>query len=309
MKLVFLGTPDFAVEPLKAIAKSKHEILAVVTQPDRPTDRGHKIAMSAVKVCAKELNLPVLQYNKLRVDGVNDLKQLAPDIMVTCAYGQILSQEIIDIPKFGIINIHASLLPKLRGAAPIARAVIDGETTSGVTLMRTERGIDTGDILMAEAVDIGPDETTGELFERLSKLGAEMIVKGLDLIESGKAVFTPQDDNFATYAKMIEKEEGKMDFSKSAQSLKNLVRGMNPKPTAYFTLGDVSVKVYKTHVVDEEFSGEAGEVVESDKKKGLYVKCGEGVLSIDELQYPNGKRLSVKDFLNGRDIPKGTILK
>ncbi len=308
MRVVFLGTPDFAVKPLLAIKNSDHEILAVVTQPDRPTDRGHKIAQSAVKTAAKELGLSVLQYNKLRVDGVNDLKQLNPDIMVTCAYGQILSQEIIDIPKYGIINIHASLLPKLRGAAPIARAIIDGETTTGVTLMRTDKGIDTGDILMAEATDIGEDETTGELFDRLSEIGARLIVKGLDEIESGKAVFTPQDNDRATHAKMIEKEEGKLDFTRSARELKNLVRGLNPKPTAFFDLDGNNVKVYKTSLVDGDFDGVAGEVVVSDKKQGLYIKCGEGVLSIDELQYPNGKRLNVKDFLNGREIPKGKIL-
>lgn len=308
MNIVFFGTPDFAVKPLQAIKNSSHEILAVVTQPDRPTDRGHKISQSAVKIAAKELGLPVLQYNKLRVDGLNDLRQLTPDLMVTCAYGQILSQEIIDIPKYGIINIHASLLPKYRGAAPIARAVIDGEEITGVTLMRTDKGIDTGDILMAEATDIGEDETTGELFDRLSEIGARLIVKGLNEIEEGKAIFTPQDNEKATHAKMIEKEEGKLDFSRPAKELKNLIRGLNPKPTAFFDLDGVMVKVYKSHVEDGEFDGNVGEVVVSDKKQGLMIKCGEGVLSIDELQYPNGKRLAIKDFLNGREIPKGKIL-
>ncbi|MEG2116211.1 MAG: methionyl-tRNA formyltransferase [Clostridia bacterium] len=307
MRIVFLGTPDFAVPTLEALINSKkHEILLVVTQPDKARDRGHELMPSPVKVFAKDKGLGVMQYKKIRVDGVNDLKHLSPDIMVTCAYGQILSQEIIDIPKYGIINVHASLLPKYRGSAPISWAVINGETKTGITLMRTESGIDTGDMLGKIEVDIDENETSGELFDRLSKLGGDLLLKGLDEIEKGAAVFTPQDESLATHARMLKKTDGLIDFSKSAKQVKDHIRGMNPWPTAFFMFNDQMIKVYESEIADMEIEGQVGEVVISDCKKGLFVKCGEGVISLNSLQYPNSKRVDAKAFLNGREIPVGT---
>lgn len=308
MKIVFLGTPDFAVPTLEWLVNSKHEIQAVITQPDKEKDRGHELAPSPVKVFAKEKGLDVLQYKKIRVDAVNDLKHLNPDIMVTCAYGQILSQEIIDIAKYGIVNVHASLLPKYRGSAPISWAIINGETTTGITLMKTDIGIDTGDMIASVETEIGEDETAGELFDRLSKLGGELLLKALDEIEKGTAVFTPQDSSLATHARMLKKSDGLIDFSKSAKQVKDLIRGLNPWPTAYFMFEGQMIKVFESNIVDFECDAQAGEVVQSDSKKGLYIKCGDGVISIETLQYPNSKRVDAKAFLNGRDLPLGAKL-
>ncbi len=307
MRIIFLGTPDFAVPSLIEISKH-HEVIAVITQMDKERGRGHEKSFSPVKKTAKELGLDVLQYKKLRVDAVEDLKRLAPDLMVTCAYGQILSQEIIDIPKLGIINIHASLLPLYRGASPITWSVVNGDKKTGVTLMKTEAGIDTGDILMMEEVEISEDATAGEMFDILSVLGSKMIVEGLKSIEDGTAVFTPQDHERATHVKMFTKEAGLIDFSKSALEVKNHIRGMNPYPMAYFMLNDTRIKVFKANIFDGEIdsSFEAGQVVISSPKQGLVIKCGEGAVEIETLQFPNAKVVSAKDALNGRKIEVGT---
>lgn len=308
MKVVFMGTPDFAVPALDKIYNSKHEILACITQPDKPSDRGHKITASPVKLYAKEKNLTVLQYNKIREQGVEDLKMLAPDIVVTAAFGQILSQEILDIPKHGVINIHASLLPKYRGSAPISWAILNGEEKTGITIMQTEKGVDTGDIILQEETAIGEDETTGELFDRLANIGADLVIKALDLIESGNATFTKQDESQATKCRMLNKEDGKLDFTKTAKEVYNTVRGCAPWPCAYFEYQGNKIKVFKAKVVEEDCSGEIGEVVLSDKKVGLYVKCKDKCISLEELQFPASKRVNVKDFLNGREIVKGSKL-
>ena len=212
MRVVFLGTPDFSVNTLKAIINSKHEVVAVVTQPDKPVGRSSKLVFSPVKQVAVEHNLKVLQYNKIRLEGVDDLKALNADIMVTCAFGQILSQEIIDIAPKGIINVHASLLPKYRGAAPIQWSIINGDSETGVTIMQTEAGIDTGDIICMEKTPISETETAGELFDRLSMLGAKLLVEALDLIESGNATFTKQNDDLATHVKMLKKKMESLIF-------------------------------------------------------------------------------------------------
>ena len=233
MKVVFLGTPDFAVLPLKKIAASKHGVLAVVTQPDRPVGRKAVVTPCAVKVAAESLGLKTLGYEKIRKEGVEDLKALNPDVMVTCAYGQILSQEILDIPKRGVINVHASLLPKYRGAAPIQWSIINGDKVTGVTIMKTEAGVDTGDIIAVQKTDITEAETAGELFDRLSAIGADLIVKVLDELEAGTATFVKQNDAEATHVKMLKKEDGIINFSKNSISIYNLVRGLNPWPVAY----------------------------------------------------------------------------
>ncbi len=307
MKLVFLGTPDFAVPSLESIIKSKHEVLAVVTQPDKPVGRKNVLTPSPVKECALKHGLKVLQYNKIRLEGVEDLKNLAPDIMVTCAFGQILSQEIIDIAPRGIINVHASLLPKYRGAAPIQYSVINGDEETGVTIMQTEAGIDTGDILSVEKTPIYPDETAGELFERLSEIGAKLIVETLDKIEAGQITPIKQDETKATHVKMLTRETGKIDWAKSAKEIKNLVRGTNPWPAAHTFLNDKTFKIFAVNALDGEFEGEIGEVLRADKK--LVVKCGQGAVEILEIQAEGGKRMSAQAFNAGRKILKGDILK
>ena len=224
MKVVFFGTPDFAVEPLKKIISGRHEVIAVVTQPDRSKGRSGKPVFSPVKEVAVSFGIPVLQYEKIRKEGVEDLKKLSADIFVTCAYGQILSQEIIDIPPHGIINIHASLLPRYRGAAPIQWSILSGDEETGVTIMRTEAGVDTGDVILQKSVKIGSDETAGELFGKLSSLGADLINEALDLIAEGKAEYKKQDESLATHVRMLRKEDGLIDWSLPAKRIYDLVR-------------------------------------------------------------------------------------
>ncbi len=301
MKVVFLGTPDFAVKPLEAVFGSKHEILAVVTQPDRPFGRKAVITPCAVKVKANELGLKTLSYEKIRLEGVADLKSLNPDIMVTCAFGQILSKEILDIAKYGVINIHASLLPKYRGSAPIQYSIINGDSQTGVTIMQTDVGVDTGDIILQEKLDISPDETAGELFDRLSVLGSESIIKALDLIESGNATFTKQKEEDATHVKMLSKVDGVIDFSKSAIQIKNQIRGLNPWPIAYTYLGDKTLKVFKAEV--SNLKGDIGVVLSTEN--GLTIGTGENSITLLEVQLEGSKKMAVKDFLLGHKIGVG----
>lgn len=301
MKLIFLGTPDFAVPVLRAINNSKHEILAVVTQPDRPVGRKAIITPCAVKSEALNLGLKVLSYEKIRLEGVEDLRALNPDIMVTCAFGQILSQEILDIAKHGVINVHASLLPKYRGSAPIQYSVINGDSETGVTIMQTGLEVDSGDILLQSSLNIGEDETAGELFDRLSILGADLIVCALDKIERGEITPIKQDHSKATHVKMLRKEDGVIDFSKPAIEIKNLIRGLNPWPIAFTRYEDKTLKIFKAKVVDG--SGVAGEVLSSDKT--IIIATGDKALEIEELQLEGSKRMSAKEFLLGRKIPVG----
>lgn len=301
MKVVYLGTPDFAVKPLEAINNSKHEILAVVTQPDRPFGRKAVITPCAVKQTAKSLGLKTLSYEKIRLEGVEDLKALNPDIMVTCAFGQILSSEILNIPKYGVINIHASLLPKYRGSAPIQYSVINGDKTTGITIMQTDVGVDAGDILMQKEIEIFPDETAGELFDRLSILGAEIITQALDDIEAGVITRTHQDEALATHVKMLSKKDGIIDFSKSAIDIKNLVRGLNPWPIAYTYFGDKTLKVYKAEV--NPIKGNVGEVLSLDN--GITIGSGENSITLVEVQLEGSKKMTAKEFLLGHKINVG----
>lgn len=305
MKIVYLGTPDFAVKPLEAIVKSKHEVLAVVTQPDKPVGRKAIITPCDVKVKAQEFNLKTLSYDKIKLQGVNDLKALNPDIMVTCAFGQILSQEILDIAKHGVINIHASLLPKYRGSAPIQYAVINGEEKTGVTIMQTELGVDTGDIIMQKSIDVLPDETAGELFDRLSDLGAEIIVSALDSIENGSAKKIKQNHDLATHVKMISKKDGVIDFTKTALEVKNFVRGMNPWPVAYTYFEDKMLKIYSVEISSK--SGKAGEVISSSGE--IIVGCGENSVKLLTVQLEGGKKMTAEEFLRGHKIFKGYTFK
>lgn len=307
MKIIFLGTPDFSVPSLQALIDSHHEVLAVVTQPDKPAGRSGKLCFSPVKELALKYNIPVLQYKKIRFEGVRDLKDLAPDIMVTCAFGQILSKEIIDIAPHGIINVHASLLPLYRGAAPIQWSVINGDKQTGITIMQTEEGIDTGDIIKVEKTDIGNEETSEELFERLSVLGANALIKALDDIESGKAVFIKQNDELATHVKMLKKEDGLLNFNQNSETLRNFIRGMNSWPSAYTFLNGKMFKVFKGSIYSGEFNAPCGTVVLADNKNGLVVKTKDGALRLDVIQAEGGKKMTDTDYLIGHKIPVGTV--
>lgn len=304
MRIVYLGTPDFSVEPLKRIVENtSHEVIAVVCNKDKPVGRKKILTAPPVKQYALSKNIPVFQYDKIRLEGVEDLKKLAPDLMITCAFGQILSQEILDIPRLGVINIHASLLPSYRGASPIHYAILNGEKKTGITIMKTDIGIDTGDIMFSEEVDILSNETCGELFERLSILGANCIQKALDLLESGKAVFTPQNHEKATLTKIIKKEHAFIDWSNSAEDIYNQVRAFNPAPIAFTLYNGQPFKVFECEVVD--FNGNAGEVLSSNKE--LIVACGKGAISLKTVQKAGGNKVSARDFLLGNKIEKGFV--
>ena len=303
MRVIYLGTPDFAVKPLEKIFSLKNfEIVSVVTNKDKPVGRKQVLTPPPVKVKALELGIPVLQYDKIKVEGVEDLKALNPDLMITCAFGQILSQEILDIPKLGVINIHASLLPKYRGASPINFAILNGEKTTGITVMKTDIGIDTGDMIYKEEILINDDETAGELFERLSVLGANCIEKVLNNLLDGKMPLEKQIESDATYTKIIKKEMAKIDFSKKAKDVVNTIRAFNPSPVAFTFLNGEIFKIYSAK--ETEDSGKAGTIIVSDKR--LVVACGEGAVELLKVQKCGGKPLNIKDFLAGNKLPIGT---
>ncbi len=306
MKVIFLSTPDFGIKPLEAILNSRHEVLAVVTQPDKPVGRKAIITPCAVKQYAVSKGLKTLSYNKIRLEGVQDLKSLNADIMVTCAYGQILSREILDIAPHGIINIHASLLPKYRGSSPIQWAIINGDEETGVTIMQTEEGVDTGDIISTAKTKINKGETAGELFERLSILGAELIVKTLDDIENGTVTKIKQNEELATHVKMLKKEDGIIDFTKNASEIVNLINGLNPWPIAYTFLNGKTLKIFNAEVVEN--NGKPGEIIKADINSGLIIGANNGSLKINELQLEGGKKMSVRDFLIGRKLNVGQII-
>ena len=302
MRIVYLGTPDFAVLPLKKIAKrADDEIVAVITNPDKPVGRKRVLTPSPVKSAAIDLGIKVFTYEKIREEGVEDLKSLAPDIMITCAFGQILSQEILNIPKYGVINVHASLLPKYRGASPIHYAILNGEKITGITIMKTDVGIDTGDIMIKEEAKIEDDETCGELFERLSIIGANLLDKSLDIIKSGKAQFVPQNEEEATFTKMIKKEFALIDWNKSNRSVKNQVRAFNPAPVAYTFFGGEQIKIFSVELSDK--SGKPAQILSCERD--LIVACGEGSIIIKSLQKSGGKKMTAEEFLRGNRLPLG----
>ncbi len=304
MRVIYLGTPEFAVKPLENLIKSHHEVIAVVTQPDKPVGRKGIITPPPVKTVAEKYGVPVYQFESIRKEGVEILKSLSADAMVTCAYGQILSEEVINAAKFGVYNIHASLLPKYRGAAPIQYAIINGEKTTGITFMKTDIGLDTGDIVKSFPLDIMPDETFGSLAERLSALGAEKVVGVLDEIESGKAVLTAQNDALSSVVKTIKNEDCKIDFSKNSFEVKNLINGLSPTPCAFTFLSGKRLKIYSATLADKR--GETGEVTAENGK--ITVCCGYGAIEITRLQEEGGKILDAKTFLLGRKIKTGDIL-
>ncbi len=306
MKIVFMGTPDFGVPALEAISK-RHELVACVCQPDKTGARG-KTEYCAVKKFALAHNLPLYQFEKVSRDGVEILKSLSPDIMVTAAYGQILSQEVIDIAPHGIINIHGSLLPELRGAGPIQYAVLLGYERTGITILNTVRKVDAGDIILQKALDVLPYETNGELFARLAVLGSEAVVEALELIENGKAVYTPQDESKATFSAKITADMEKIDWNKPARDVINLVRAFNPSPAAWTTWQGARLKIFALRPCETRYEGAAGQVV-MRSKKAFAVNCGDGnAVYVTELQAENAKRLDVQSFLCGKDVRIGTVL-
>lgn len=305
MKVIFLGTPDFGVPALSKIMQS-HTVVGCVCQPDKIGTRG-KTEFCAVKKFALANNLPVFQFEKVSRDGVETLRNLNADIMVTAAYGQILSQEVIDICPHGIINIHGSLLPKLRGAAPIQYAVLLGLEKTGITILQTVRAVDAGDIILQKSLDVLPYETNGQLFERLSNLGADAVTEALDLIEQGKATFTPQNESEATFTGKITAEQEVIDWSKPANEIINLVRALCPSPVAWTTWQGKRLKIYALRPCEKDYQGTVGQVVDCTKKQ-LVVKCGDGCVYVTELQAENAKRMDIVSFLCGKRIAVGTIL-
>lgn len=313
MKIIFMGTPDFARTALEKIIEAGHEVTLVVTQPDKPKGRSGELQVSDVKACALEHNIPVFQPVRIKLpENVAELKKYEADIYVVAAFGQILSQEILDIPRFGCVNIHASLLPKYRGAAPIQQAILDGEEKTGVTIMQMAAGMDTGDILIQREIVIDRDETGGGLFDKLSVLGGKLIVDALPMIERGELTPVPQDEAKATKCGKLSKDMGRIDFNKDAETIFNLVRGLNPWPSAFTSLNGKMLKIWKAEVVKEldgvDGAGAApGEVV-AVYKDSFAVKTGCDYLKVEELQLEGKKRMLVKDFLLGYKLEEGTKL-
>lgn len=302
MRVVFMGTPDFAVGTLEAIVEAGHEVVAVVTQPDKPKGRGGAMAMSAVKECAIKHNLTVLQPVKAREESfVEELRTYNSDVIVVVAFGQLLPASIIHMPKYGCINVHASLLPKYRGASPIQWAVLDGCEYSGVTTMQMDEGLDTGDILEVAKVKLDEKETGGSLFDRLSVVGAELLVETLKKAESGELHPVKQDDNEATYVKMLNKSFGLLDFTKKPEVLERMVRGLNPWPSAFTHIEGKLLKIWDASVEATDDDKECGSVV-TDQKTYFKVKCDGGYLVINELQLEGKKRMKTADFLRGYSV-------
>ena len=311
MKIVYMGTPDFAVNPLHALAEAGYEVAGVITQPDKPKGRGKSMLPTPVKEEALKHGFPVYQPVKVRdPEFLQVLEKLDPDIIVVAAFGQIIPKSILELPKYGCINIHASLLPKYRGAAPIQQAVIDGEKESGVTIMRMGTGLDTGDMISRIVVPIAKDETGGTLFDKLAEAGAKLLVETLPHIFDGTAVYEKQPEESPTpYAGMITKQMGLINFGKSAAELERLVRGLNPWPSAFTFWNGKTLKVWESFVVKSEEAGaeksEPGTVVKTDKK-GIYVACGVDVLVLSQLQLEGKKRMDADAFLRGCHIETGS---
>lgn len=307
MKIVFMGTPDFSAIVLKRLAKS-YPVAAVVTGKDKQVGRGREFKPSPLKEEATKLGIPVLQYDRVSREGIEDVEALAPDLVITAAFGQILSERFLSIPKLGVLNVHASLLPKYRGASPIQSAILNGDSVTGVTIMRTVKEVDAGDILLAKTIEIGKKENAGELFDRLAELGGEAIVEAVTELESGKATFTPQKESEATHCGMISKADGEIDFSNTAEYLDRFVRAMSPWPSAYTRFEGKTLKIFDIEQVSCGAQGEIGSVVCADKREGLYVQAGDGAIRIKQLQIEGAKRMSDVDFLIGHRVEIGARL-
>ncbi|MFA0055391.1 methionyl-tRNA formyltransferase [Vibrio echinoideorum] len=306
LRIVFAGTPDFAARHLAALLSSEHEVIAVYTQPDRPAGRGKKLTASPVKNIALENNIPVYQPENFKSDEAKqELADLNADIMVVVAYGLLLPQAVLDTPRLGCINVHGSILPRWRGAAPIQRSIWAGDKETGVTIMQMDIGLDTGDMLSIATLPIEATDTSASMYEKLAGLGPDALVDCLANIASGKAVAEKQDDELANYAKKLSKEEAKIDWNDSAEHIERCVRAFNPWPMSHFAIVDsssdaeISIKVWQTRVDEESTSAPAGTIIKADKT-GIYVATGDKVLVLEQLQVPGKKAMSVQDILNSR---------
>ena len=308
MRIVFMGTPDFSVGALEALVEAGHKVVAVVTQPDKPKGRGKEMQQTPVKECALKYNIPVFQPVKIKTpDAVEVLRSYEADLFVVAAFGQILSKEILDMPKYGCVNIHASLLPKYRGAAPIQWAILDGEKETGVTIMQMNEGLDTGDMLTKVVVPIEDTDTGESLFDKLAEAGAKLMVETIPQIEAGTLHPQSQDDSLSTYAKMIKKEMGQIDWKKEAVVLERLVRGMNSWPSAYTHFNGKTLKIWEACVEKSEITEIPGTVVEVTKNE-IKVQTGKDLLVLKQIQLEGKKRMDVAAFLLGYKVEKGTVL-
>ncbi|MBE5967472.1 MAG: methionyl-tRNA formyltransferase [Lachnospiraceae bacterium] len=308
MKILFMGTPDFAAGILEKLIESGHEIIGVVTQPDKQKGRGKALAFPPVKETALENQITVYQPVKVKdPDFIQLVREMAPEVIVVAAFGQILPKSFLDIPEYGCINVHASLLPKYRGSAPIQYSIMDGEEETGVTIMHMDVGIDTGDMILQAKIPISPEETGGSLHDKLAVLGAALLLEALEKIASGTAPRTPQDDTKATYVKMLSKEMGNIDFTKSAIQIERLIRGLNPWPSAYTYLDGKTLKLWKAAVTKTAKKAEPGEVLEVCKD-AIVVMTGQDALVIQELQLEGKKRMPADAFLRGYTVTPGMRL-
>ena len=306
MNIIFMGTPEFAVPSLKALIDSKYNVVGVVCQPDRPSGRGRKLTSPPVKILAEAYSIPVLQPEKIRTDEFfEEIKSLKPDLICVTAYGKIIPPNILEHPKYGCVNVHASLLPKYRGAAPINWAIINGEKTTGITTMLMDEGMDTGDILLKKEIEIGEDDTSIELSERLSQVGAKLLIETIEKGQNDEIVPIKQNDSEATSAPIIKKDVGRIDWNKSAGEIRNLIRGTQPWPGAFTSYNGKNLKIFKASVTS--LKGNPGKVLVSDGGK-LVIGSGQNSLDIIELQIEGGKRLKITDFLRGNNLETGTTL-
>jgi len=309
LKLIYMGTPDFAVPTLEAICASRHRVSLVISQPDRPRGRGRKLSPTPVKKAAQDHGIRVVQPEKVRTpEFAETLRAETADLIVVAAFGRILPGNILDIPRLGTINVHGSLLPRHRGAAPIQRAIINGDHLTGITIMQMDEGMDTGGILLQEELEIGPDETGGTLFAQMAALGGKLLVKALDLIEAGSLKPHPQDESIATLAPPLTKEEATPDWTRSAHEISCLIRGLDPWPLVKAELDDELIRLFSPKVVPGESGETPGTVVRADAN-GVMIACGRDFLLVRELQRPGGKRLTAADFLRGRPIATGQIFR
>jgi methionyl-tRNA formyltransferase len=310
LRIIFAGTPDFAATALSALIKSEHQVVAVYTQPDRPAGRGRKLRASPVKEVALENDIPVLQPDNLKEAEVQEtLRAFQADVMVVAAYGLILPQIVLDIPRLGCLNIHASLLPRWRGAAPIQRAIAAGDKESGITIMQMNAGLDTGDILKIAACPITSDDTGGSLHDRLAEIGASTMLETLEILDSDKITTTAQDDSLATYAHKLDKKEAQINWNNSAVEIERLIRAFNPWPVAFTSLNDKTLRIWQAQALKQHSDAETGTVISCDKK-GIDISCGEGVLRLLKLQPSGSKAMDIASFMNGhaKQLPPGSVL-
>ena len=307
MKIVFMGTPDYAVPSLKALADSRHSVVGVFTQPDKPRGRGNKVTASPVKEAAEQMGIPVFQPQRIRIDGLDDLIKMKPDLCVTAAFGQILSQSVLDVPAVGTVNVHASLLPKYRGSSPIPWCIMNGEKVTGVTTMLTDAGIDTGDILLTRECPIEPEDTTGTMTKKLAQIGASLLIETIDKLENGTCPRRKQDESMMSYYPKITKETGLLDFANKADHLKDLVRAMDPWPGCAVSIGGEMIKVWSADAVCSSDPSVPGTIISPDDRKGISITTADGLLILRTIQAPGGKRMDSADYLKGHSIKASTV--